>query len=101
MTDSSVGVVNQSTGLVSPVDTSTITNDEGTVVQRQRVSLGDPANPDNLASVSRYNGLDVSIADGGDLLIVLDKIWRELRLSRLAICQMADVEFRGVILDDK
>ena len=94
MTDSSVGVVNQSTGLVSPVDTSTITNDEGTIVQRQRISLGDPSYPDNLASVDRYNGLGVSIKDGGEILMLLEKIWRELRLSRLAICQMADVDFR-------
>lgn len=93
-TDSSVGVVNQSTGLVSPVDTSTITNDEGTSVQRQRISLGDPTAPDNLAPVDRYNGLGVKIVDGGDLTNVLERIWRELRLSRLAICQMADVEFR-------
>ena len=94
MTDSSVGVVNQTTGLVSPVDTSNITNDAGTVVQRQRVSIGDPTQPDNLASVERYNGLGVCIIDGGEILITLEKIWRELRLSRLAICQMADVEFR-------
>ena len=86
--------MNQTTGLVSPVDTSTITNDEQTVVQRQRVSLGDPTQPDNLASVDRYNGLGVKISDGGEILILLEKIWRELRLSRLAISQMADVEFR-------
>ena len=57
-TDSSVGVINQTTGLVSTVDTSILTNDEGTSVQRQRVSIGDPVTVDNLAAVDTSDPSD-------------------------------------------
>jgi len=56
--DGTVGVVDQNTGGIKTVDTSHITNDEGTIVERQRMSIGDPVAIDNLASVDTSDPAD-------------------------------------------
>lgn len=45
MVDQTVGVINQSTQTVAPVDVSQLTNASNTTVDRQRIIIGDNNNP--------------------------------------------------------
>jgi hypothetical protein len=45
MADATVGVINQSTATVAPVDVSQLTNAAGAIVDRQRIIIGDNNNP--------------------------------------------------------
>jgi uncharacterized protein YpmS len=51
MADQTIGVTNQSTLGVSPVDVSQLTNQAGTVMERQRMIVGDNSNVNQFMDV--------------------------------------------------
>jgi hypothetical protein len=82
MSDQKIGVIDQNTSQVVSVDTSAIVRPtDGTMVERERVVLGDPMN---------FGGL-VTVTPNGSLMIdsdLLRKIVSELRAIRTGISIM-------------
>ncbi len=72
-TDSYVQVPPDSTG--SKIDTSELTRSDGTVVERQRIVISSPTDPDSFVGVS---------SGGLELAIKLDEVTGQLkRIARL------------------
>jgi hypothetical protein len=77
MADSTVQVPPIPTGGTNQVvDTAAVTRGDGTVVQRQRVVIGDGSNPENFLGVGSDGTLSVSASDSNNLVLILTQLKR-------------------------
>ncbi len=90
-TDGVVQIPPDSSG--KKIDTSELTRSDGTVVERQRVVLGDATDPNSFVGVSTAGALQVE-AGGQDHLVL---ILAELKRIAMILEIMADTHIR---LDD-
>lgn len=98
MTESTVGVINQSNATIAPVDVAQVTNPAtGATAVRENVVIADANNFGNQATVSGSGRISVDDSDSS----VLTQILIELRAIKFVLAVMSGIELPPILEENE